>query len=318
MADGITHSNKDVLFKALSRCYGNKSFAVYGLDLPRIKTLLPNNYPGVTATEIYADSAFLLADNSLLILEYESSPTKSDFIKYNKYIINLLEYLSKEGIDVNNVIVVVIYTGDIKSSAHEFNVGALRVQVQQVFLSNADTNGIYTDIKTKIESGEPLNDDDIMNLIILPLTQPDKTQKQKLIEDTISLAKQIPDTENQMFVLAGILTATDKFIEREYANQIREWISMTQVARLYEEEKIEAVNRAVRAFEKEKIEAVNTAVIEAVIEAARAFEEEKVEALKQDRLRAAKDMLSAGFDILNVMKFTMLTRAELEAELSVS
>ena len=74
MADGITHSNKDVLFKALSRCYENKSLAAYGLNLPKIKMLLPTNYPVVTAKEIYADNAFLLEDNSLLILEYESNP----------------------------------------------------------------------------------------------------------------------------------------------------------------------------------------------------------------------------------------------------
>ena len=33
MPDGITHGNKDVLFKALSQNYENKPPAVYGLDL---------------------------------------------------------------------------------------------------------------------------------------------------------------------------------------------------------------------------------------------------------------------------------------------
>ena len=284
MPYGITHSNKDVLFKALSRCYENKSLAVYWLNVPKIKMLLPTNYPAVTATEIHAENPFLLEDDSMLILEYESKPTQDDFLKYNKYVINALERLRKKGINVRRVIIAVIYTGDIETSASEFDVGALRIQIEQVFLSQFDTDGIYSDIKTKIESGEPLSDDDIMRLIILPLTQPNKTRKQKLIEDTINLAKLVQDMQNQLFIMAGILTATSKFIYREYAKQVKEWIKMTQVARLFEEEKLEAVNTAVG------------------------------ETRKDERLRVAKDMLEAGEDILKVMKFTKLTRAELDAE----
>jgi len=57
--EGITHHNKDVMFKVLSRNYENKSLAVYGLNVPIIKRLLPANYPAVTATEIHADNPFL-------------------------------------------------------------------------------------------------------------------------------------------------------------------------------------------------------------------------------------------------------------------
>jgi hypothetical protein len=278
MADGITHSNKDVLFKALSRCYENKSLAVYGLNVPKIKMLLPTNYPAVTATEIHAENMFLLEDNSLLILEYESSPTQDDFLKYNQYVINALRRLRKKGIMVTRVIIAVIYTGDIEASASEFDVGALHIQIEQVFLSKFDTDGIYADIKTKIESGESLSDDDIMRLIILPLTQPDKTRKQKLIEDAINLAKQVQDTHNQLFIMAGILTATSKFIDREYAKQVKEWIKMTQVARLFEEEKIEAL----------------------------------VEKEQNMRRQYTKDMLMAGFDIVKIMQITKYSRAELD------
>ena len=81
MPDGITQNNKDVMFKVLSQNYKNKSLAVYGLNLPKIKRLLPTNYPTVTATEVYAENPFLLEDGSLLILEYESSPRQDVFLK---------------------------------------------------------------------------------------------------------------------------------------------------------------------------------------------------------------------------------------------
>jgi transcription termination factor NusB len=282
MPDGITHNNKDVVFKVLSRNYENKSLAVYGLNLPRIKQLLPANYPAVMATEIYADNLFLLEDGSLLILEYESSPVQEDFFKYGKYVIYTLERLRKDGINVKKVIIAVIYTGDIKSSASELDVGALRVQVEQVFLSKFDTDSMYAELKTKITSGEVLDDDDVMKLIILPLTQSNKTHKQKLIEDAIDLAKQVKDEQQQLFIVAGILTATNKFIDSEYSKQIKEWIRLTKVARLFEEEKIEAVNAAVN------------------------------DARREERLQIARGMFADGDDILKVMRITKLTRAELD------
>jgi len=282
MPDGITHINKDVMFKVLSENYKNKSLAVYGLDVPKITRLLPSNYPAVTATEIHADTTFLLEDGSLLILEYESTVSSADFLKYIKYAVNAMARLHKEGCYVSNVIVAVIYTGDINKAPAELDVGALRIQIKQVFLSRFDTDGLYNDIKAKIDNGEPLADDDIMRLIVLPLTQPDKARKQRLIEDTIALAKRVQVEHQQLFIVAGILTATNKFIDQEYSKSIKEWIKMTKVARLFEEEKIEAVNEAVSGADRNA------------------------------RIRFAKSLLSDGEDILKVMKHTGLNRAELD------
>jgi len=283
MPDGITHSNKDVMFKVLSQNYENKSLEVYGFNVPRIKRLLPTNYPAITATEIHADNSFLLEDDSLLLLEYESAPTQNDFLKYTKYVVNAIERLRKDDIKVKKAIVAVVYTGDIENFASELDMGALRIQIEQVFLSKFNTNAMYSELKSKIDARKLLSDDDVMRLIILPLTQPDKARKQKLIEDMIDLAKQVQDEQQQLFIVAGILTSTNKFIDREYSKQVKEWIKLTKVARLFEEEKIEAVN-------------------DALDEQVRAF---------------AKSLLLDGEDVLKVMKHTKLTRKEVD-ELRVS
>jgi hypothetical protein len=65
-----------------------------------------------------------------------------------------------------------------------------------------------------------------------------------VIEKTIELAKEIRDEPMQLHVIAGILTATDKFIDEEYAKKVKEWIKMTKVIRLFEQEKEEAVKEA--------------------------------------------------------------------------
>lgn len=59
-----------------------------------------------------------------------------------------------------------------------------------------------------------------MNLILLPLMK-SKKSKHELIKNTIELAKEVNDEKNQYFIIAGVLTSTDKFIDEEYANVVR-------------------------------------------------------------------------------------------------
>ena len=279
MPDGISYNNKDVLMKVLSQLYRNKSLSAYGLDIPRIKQMLPADYPAVTANEYRGDNAFLLEDDSLYIQEYESTVEPDDFIKYTEYVTRAYKQLKTQGVKVGKIIIGVIYTGDILNAPDIWDMGALSVHVRQVFLARFDTEGIYSGIKAKVETGENLTDEELLKLIILPLTQPDKSRKQQLIEDTVNLARQLSDEKQQLFAVAGVLTATDKFIDRSYSDQIKEWVRMTKVSRLFEEEKIEAVNVA----------------------------------LREKTLQIARNLLLDGIDYLKVMKCTGLTREEVDS-----
>ena len=196
------------------------------------------------------------------------------FLKYSRYVTNTLERLYKNGVRVRKVVIAVLYTADITKADSELNLEDFHIKVRQVFLSKFDTSTIYSEIKAKIDAGVSLSDEDVMKLIILPLTQPKKERKQRLIEDTVALAKQIQNEQQQMFILAGILTATNKFIDPLFSSQVKEWIKMTHVARLFEEEKYEALDELRRQF--------------------------------------AADMLRGNEDIVKVMKYTKLTREEVE------
>jgi predicted transposase/invertase (TIGR01784 family) len=277
--------------KVLTQLYENKSLSAYGLDIPRIKQMLPTNFPAVTANEYRGDNAFLLEDDSLYIQEYSSTVEKDeDFVKYTDYVSRAYKQLKTMGVKVRNIIIGVIYTGDILTAPAVWDTGALIVTIKQVFLAKFDTETIYSGINTKINTGENLTDEEMLKLIILPLTQPNKDKKQKLIEDTVNLAKRLPDEKQHVFAIAVILAATDKFIDRGYSDQIKEWIRMTKVARLFEEEKIEAVNVAVKA-------AVNAA-----FNATR----------HETSIQIARSLLLEGVDYLRVMKCTGLTRDEVQ------
>jgi len=299
---GISYHNKDILFKILSENYKKKSLKVFGLDLPPIKELLPTNLPVLSLNERRTDNVFLLEDNTVLIVEYESSVNNENLIKYGHYAFRVFERYYKD--KHYKVILVVIYTGEIEAAPNFLDTGSIQLRFSQVFLSKFDGVKMYSDLKRKVENNESLTEEDVMKFILLPLTE--KIEKQELIEDTINLAKEIKDENTQSFVIAGILSATDKFINKDYSSKIKEWLRMTKIERLFEEEKNAALkekDEIIKQKEEEKIDALN--------KLAKDKDKEKLEAVNEAIQETARNMLSENVDILFIMKITGLQKAEI-------
>lgn len=51
----------------------------------------------------------------------------------------------------------------------------------------------------------------------------------------IALAKEISDERECLFVLSGMLVFADKIIDIEISRQVKEWIRMTKIGKLYEQ-----------------------------------------------------------------------------------
>lgn len=245
MSEGIAYQNKDILFKILGQTYKEKSFAAYGIDLPPIRELLPTNLPKISANTKDIDNLFLLEDGTYAIVDYEAEFKKLNKIKYLNYITRVMEkyYKENENFDLR---LIVIYTGDVKSAEPTFETKCLTLRTEQAFLSHIDGKAAFNMIQQKILSDTALEDDDLMKLVILPLTVPGSKGKQEMLEKVVELAEQIPDEEQRIFTLSGVIVASDKFISREYLEQIRRRINMTQLGQLYEKEKIEYGNQKTR------------------------------------------------------------------------
>ena len=116
--------------------------------------------------------------------------------------------------------------------------------MDEIFLSELDSEEIEEKLKRKVEAGERLSEDEQMQFIILPLTYEDKESQQKCIKRCIDLAEILPDYKIQSFVLAGLLVFTGKVIKKEDSERIRRWLNMTQVGRIILQEMEEAVEQA--------------------------------------------------------------------------
>ncbi len=302
MKKEVAYQNKDICSKIFAEKLAGKSFQVYGVDLPKIKQVLPTNLPAIQANELRMDNLFLLEDDTFLLVDYESAYKDENKLKYLEYILRVLKiYQTKYGLNMK-IRLLVIYTTDVsrENVSSILDVYSLKMELSQAFLSELNSETIKETITEKIKQKKTLTETELMQAIILPLTYKGETKKKESIKELFELMKEIKEEETQLFLLSGILVFTDKVIDKETAKQIKEWIKMTKVARLYEEEKIEAVNEAVtrtiQQKEKEKERAIQQK------------EKEKERAIHQ----MVKKMLEKNVDILNIMEITGLTKKMIE------
>ena len=138
-------------------------------------------------------------------------------------------------------------------------------EIEAAFLSELDAEGIFPNLKEKVKKGELLSDEELMEFIILPLSYRKREEKERKLKETVELAVQVSDRQQQVFILSGMLVFADKVIDQETAKRIRRAIEMTQVARIFEEEKLEALRERTAQVTAQVTEQVTAQVTEQMV-----------------------------------------------------
>lgn len=278
MPKGIVYQNKDVLFKILSETYKEKSFRAYGLDLPRIKEVLPTNLPAITADEKRMDNLFLLEDDTLAIVDYESEDKLSNRVKYLNYITRVVEKFFEEENRIVDLRLIIIYTGDVEKASEIMETSCFSLRMESVFLVNLQSEEIYEHIKEKVERQESLTEEEQMQLVILPLTEKGTDKKKQRIRQTVELIKNVEEA-SQAFLLANLIVASDKFIDERFSEEIGRWLSMTKVEKFIEKKKSKEIAKKmlIRSYELDEIAECTGLTIEEVHK----LREEIIEAIKK-------------------------------------
>lgn len=157
------------------------------------------------------DNLFMLEDGSYALLDYESACRIENKVKYAGYAARLLRRLQKEGADIAKlkIHIIVIYTADVvkeqtedtkdeRDSKTTLDMGGIVIRTTKGFLSEISPEEVKMRIQDKIEQKEPLENRDLMELIILPLTYKGKENQQKAVYEAVDLAKGIEDESVQV------------------------------------------------------------------------------------------------------------------------
>ena len=155
--------------------------------------------------------------------------------------------LEDDGEGDRDIRMLVIYTADVQRDEVKTHVSksGFSISIEAAYLSELDSGKILTKLSNKIKNKETLTDEELMELIILPLTYKNRKKKQEMIKESIELAKQVTDEKQSTFLVARIVVFSDKVIDEETRDHAKEWMKMTQIGRMFEQEKIDAVNNAI-------------------------------------------------------------------------
>lgn len=290
----ISYHNKDIVSKLLGERLRGKSLSLFGVSLgQKIKDILPTNLPIVKANELRIDNLFLLDDGSVAIIDYESSYSIKNMLKYGRYITSVMERYIEKG-EYPVVHMIVIYTADVERVESYARWESIGVYTKSAYLTGIDSQARLADIQEQI-ANQTITDDTLMNLILLPLTCKGTEAKQEAIKTCVMLAGKIENKEQETFALAGILAFTDKVISRETEMHIKEVLSMTKVGKLIFDE----------GREKGREEGLEYGI-----------KRGKTDALR----KVGKNMLRRGQSYAEIMEVTGLSQKqikEIEAEMAI-
>ena len=260
MAD-IAYQNKDVSSKVFAQKFGSRYLNVFGLKLPKVVKVLDTNLPAVKVNELRLDNLFEFEDGSVGIIDYESAYDDSDKLVYMDYHTRVMQMYHADGLPLRkipNIRVIIIYTADVKRKQvrTSFTNEEHSLTYEAAFLSELPAEQIRANLETKTIKSDPLTDDEILQLIVLPLSYETREKKQEMIRKAVDIAKTIPDEDRQAFALSGILVFSSKVIDEDTYDEVRRMISMTRIGLLFEEEKkldvatkvVELINGAASGF----------------------------------------------------------------------
>ncbi len=239
----ITYQNRDIVSKVMAEEFEGKSFAVYGIDIPKIVKVEPTNLPAIEANELRMDNLFLLEDESYALVDYESDYSRDNLHKYLNYVVRASKRLYNDHKIFPKIRMIVIYTADVErgTTNPELDMDSVKFKVTEAFLSEFDNEEAWKNISSKISVGEDISAEETMQLIIYPLAFKERKSKQNAIRQVIELAKGIKDDKKMIFVLKCLMVFSDKVIREDDARHIKEVLMMTKVEKLIYDEAEENV-----------------------------------------------------------------------------
>ncbi len=176
--------------------------------------------------ELRLDNLFLLSNGDIAVIDYESTEKDTNMIKYMDYVVRILKrYGTKSNIRIR---VLVLYTADIEKAVTEFDAGCIQFAIQAAYMTGIDSQKWLDEIRDKV-AVQNLDYETMIHMIMLPLTYKGDEAKNKAIETCVELATAIKDDEKQKFVLAGILSFSDKVINEDMRQLIERMVSMTKI-----------------------------------------------------------------------------------------
>jgi hypothetical protein len=198
----------------------------FNLDLPEIVAVLPTELPVLEVRGQRTDLLFLLADSTILHLEFQTTVESEDIGRFAGY--NLAFRLHYG----HPVYTVVVYGRGITTAPDAFGGGSLTFQARNIYMSQQDADATLQALQDRSE----LTLADRLALILAPLMRSTRPLDAVAIA-AAEVAQRLPKQERDETVGAMVSLAYH-YLEEEVANHILEALLRMNLLDSILEEKI--------------------------------------------------------------------------------
>jgi hypothetical protein len=204
----LTDSHQDALFDILKIGVKKGSAAQIPADIAKIESFYD-----------MPDRLYLLENNVLLDIEFDSSNKPEDITRYMFYAALISsKYSAMSGHKIYYPVrTVVVYPGNVKLPTSIYtNTGSLRFTVEQISLNDViDGEAFIADLKKRLD-GDPklvLPEDEVVKLVLASLGKVTGNRKE-FAKNTVSLAQSLFKEDEQQRDLALVVASTHALLGR--------------------------------------------------------------------------------------------------------
>ena len=191
------------------------------------------------------DWMLLMEDDSYTHFEFQTTQDKTDLPRF-MVADAVLYYKERKPIRT-----IVVYSADITDTITTLDTGSMQYSVDAFYMAKLDGDKTYDEIRAKVESGTPLTKQDLMSIVFLPLMK-NSVDKNTRLEQSITLSKEIKDTNEQLQIQAMLTLLAEKFVmDEEQLSKLKGLVNMTTIIKMISEdvvrdERIEIAKNALR------------------------------------------------------------------------
>lgn len=215
----ISKHTKDLIQKYTAALLREIMPEFFGIKIGRVKELINPELPEIKVSGGGTDMVFLTDDNKYLHFGFETGSDKGDIAKHLNYDSRLIQRDGRE------VVTVIVYTADVTEAPAGINGETLVYNPHIILMYNYDGDAIYNELNTKILKGQALNDNDILNLLFLPLMR-NSIPRGDLAVKSVEIAKTISDPIKRETCVAAAFAFAYKYLSDSEANKLLEAIRM--------------------------------------------------------------------------------------------
>jgi len=158
----VSRKSADIVLKYTAEALGGALFARFGLALPPIVVGLPSELPQLVVGSQQTDMLFLLADSSMLRLEFQTTRRRGDLGRFAAY---HLEVYRRHGRMVRTI---VFYGAGIRSARDLLDTGAdqMLFRPHNILVGREDGDAALRRLREKATRGEAFTGADRIDLIL--------------------------------------------------------------------------------------------------------------------------------------------------------